>query len=86
MPAPGEWRDDGAVDRARGLLGQRQQRVALVVEVRVERPVAGARQRDDVGDPSGGVAALGERLAGSTQEALARRSGLRFGPAAPQDP
>jgi hypothetical protein len=63
-----ERRDRSAVDRARGLLGQRQQGVALVVEVRVERSVASARQRNDVSDPGRGEAESRERLSRGCQE------------------
>ncbi len=52
----GERLARGTVDRARGLLGQRQQGVALVVEVRIERSVARIRQRNDVSDSGRGEA------------------------------
>ena len=66
-------RDRGAVDRARGLLGQRQQGVALAVEVCVERSVTRARQRNDVSDPGRGEAEFRERLSRGGQEPFARR-------------
>ena len=79
----GERRDRSAVDRARGLLSQRQQGVALVVEVRVERSVTRARQRNDVSDPGRGEAEFRERLSRGCQEPFARRSASRASFAVP---
>ena len=73
-PVVGQRRDRGAVDRACGLLGERKQDVAFVVEVGVEGSVTGARLGNDVGYAGRGEAEVGEGLARGRQESLAGRS------------